>query len=153
MRLLYFLLGISACRPAVDLAADRAELLRLHDQARTAHLEERVDLMAFPESLMQVSRGAVTVRSAAENEERFRAYFGRSTFQEWDDIAPPLIRISPDGRMAYVVVQKRVRLTAPDSAGIPRPEHVVFAWVEIYEKRAGRWTLTLVASTDRPGEA
>ena len=68
------LLAISACRPAVDLAADRAELLRLHDQARTAHLEERVDLMAFPESLMQVSRGAVTVRSAAENEERFRAY-------------------------------------------------------------------------------
>ena len=55
--------------------------------------------------------------------------------------------------MAYVVVQKRVRLTAPDSADVPRPEHVVFAWVEIYEKQAGKWTLTLVASTDRPGEA
>jgi hypothetical protein len=109
--------------------------------------------MAFPESLMQVSRGAVSVQSRAENEERFRAYFGRSTFQEWDDIAPPLIRISADGRMAYVVVQKRVRLTAPDSAGVPRPEHVVFAWVEIYEKRDGKWTLSLVASTDRPGEA
>jgi hypothetical protein len=150
---LLVLLGIGACDAAVDLESDRAELLRLHDQARIAHLEERVDLMAFPESLMQVSRGAVSVRSRAENEERFRAYFDRSTFQEWDDIAPPLIRISPDGRMAYVVVQKRVRLTAPDSAGVPRPEHVVFAWVEIYEKRDSRWTLTLVASTDRPGDA
>ena len=58
------LLAVSACRPAVDLAADRAELLRLH---------------------------------------------------------------------------------------VPRQEHVVFAWVEIYEKRDGKWTLTLVASTDRPG--
>jgi hypothetical protein len=155
MRLLYLvvLLGTTACGPAVDLEGDRAELLRLHDQARTAHLEERVDLMQFPESLMQVSRGAVRVESRAQNEERFRAYFDRSTFQEWDDIAPPLIRISPDGRMAYVVVQKRVRLTAPDSVGVPQPEHVVFAWVEIYEKRDSKWTLTLVASTDRPGDA
>ena len=109
--------------------------------------------MAFPDSLMQVSRGAVSVRSREQNEERFRVYFDESTFQEWDDIAPPLIRISPDGRMAYVVVQKRVRLTAPDSIGVPRPEHVVFAWVEIYEKRDSKWTLTLVASTDRPGDA
>ncbi len=150
---LLVLLGTAACGPAANLDADRAELLRLHDQARTAHLEERVDLMQFPDSLMQVSRGAVSVRSRAQNEERFRAYFDRSTFQEWDDIAPPVIRISPDGRMAYVVVQKRVRLTAPDSAGVPQPEHVVFAWVEIYEKRESRWTLTLVASTDRPGDA
>jgi len=42
-----------------------------------------------------------------------------------DDLAPPIIRISPDGQMAYVVVQKRVRLTAPDSAGEQQPEHTV----------------------------
>jgi hypothetical protein len=29
----------------------------------------------------------------------------------------------------------------------------VFAWLEVYEKRGGRWTLMAVASTDRPGEA
>jgi hypothetical protein len=27
------------------------------------------------------------------------------------------------------------------------------AWVEIYEKRGGQWTLMAVASTDRPGAA
>lgn len=37
---------------------------------------------------------------------RLQAYFDRSTFQAWDDIAPPLLRISPDGRMAYKIVQK-----------------------------------------------
>jgi hypothetical protein len=91
------------------------------------------------------------VRTPAESRARFQAYLDRSTFQAWDDLAPPIIRISPDGQMAYVIVQKRVRLTAPDSAGVPRPDHTIFAWVELYEKQRGEWRLMGVASTDRPG--
>ena len=150
---LLVLLGLGGCGPRPDLAADRAALLRLHDQARIAHLERRVDLMEFPDSLLEIARGTVRVRSAAENRARFQAYFDRSTFAEWADLAPPVIRISPDGRMAYVVVLKRVRLTATDSAGVARPEHTVYAWIEVYEKRGGAWTLAVVASTDRPGAA
>jgi hypothetical protein len=75
------------------------------------------------------------------------------SFQQWDDLAPPRIRISPDGQMAYVIVQKSVRLTSLERAGANQPEHTVFAWVEIYEKRGGKWTLMAVASTDRPGAA
>ena len=147
------LLGIAACGPRPDLDADRAVLLRLHDQARIAHLEKRVSLMAFPDSLLEIAKGAVRVRSAAENQARFQAYFDRSTIEEWADLAPPVIRISPDGQMAYVVVQKSVRLIAPDSSGVVRPEHTIYAWLEVYEKRSGQWTLTVVVSTDRPGAA
>jgi hypothetical protein len=150
---LFILLALGACGPRPDLVADRAELLRLHEQARTAHLEKRVDLMAFPDSLLEIARGSVKVRSAADNAARFRAYFDRSTFAEWADLASPIIRISPDGQMAYVVVQKSVRLTAPDSSGVARPEHTIYAWLEVYEKRHGTWTLAVVVSTDRPGEA
>jgi hypothetical protein len=53
--------------------------------------------------------------------------------------------------MAYKIVRKRVRLTSPDSAGRPVAEHVVFAWIEVYEKPQDRWILKAVASTDRPG--
>jgi hypothetical protein len=150
---LLVLLGLGACGPRPDLDADRAALLLLHEQARIAHLEKRVDLIGLPDSLMEIARGTVRVRSAADNQARFQAYFDRSTFEEWADLAPPRIRISPDGRMAYVVVQKSVRLTAPDSVGVARPEHTVYAWLEVYEKRNGKWTLAVVASTDRPGEA
>jgi hypothetical protein len=55
--------------------------------------------------------------------------------------------------MAYVIVQKSVRLSAADSAGERHVEHTVFAWLEVYEKRKGKWTLVVVASTDRPGDA
>lgn len=151
------LLGLSlcACGPQPNLAADHAVLLRMHELGQTAHLEKRADLLvaSFADSMLNIARGEVTVRSPEQARVRFQAYFDRSTFQEWADIAPPRIRISPDGQMAYVIVQKSVRLTAPDSLGVPQPEHTQFAWVEMYEKRAGRWILMAVASTDRPGEA
>ncbi len=147
------LLVLAACAPRPDLEADRAELLRLHQEARTAHLEKRADLMVgpFDDSLRFVARGEVSMQSPEANRVRLQAYFDRSTFQAWDDIAPPLLRISPDGRMAYKIVQKRVRLTAPDSTGRAVAEDVVYAWVEIYQKPRDRWILTTVASTDRPG--
>lgn len=145
---------LGACgAPAPDLEPDRAELLRLHEEARTAHLDKRADLMvaSFDDSLRFVARGGVTIASPEENRTRMQAYFDRSTFQAWDDIEPPYLRISPDGRMAWKIVRKRVRLTAPDSAGRTVAEDVVYAWVEIYEKAQDRWVLKAVASTDRPG--
>jgi hypothetical protein len=148
------LLLLAACAPSSsDQEGDRAELLRLHQLARTAHLEKRADLMVAPfaDSIRFVAAGEVALTSSAANQARLQAYFDRSTFQAWDDIAPPLLRISPDGRMAYKIVQKRVRLTAPDSTGRPVAEDVVYAWIEIYEKPDDRWILMAVASTDRPG--
>jgi len=149
------LAGLVACSPRTDVSADRAELLRLHDVARTAHLGKRADLMvaSFADSLLDISDGVVSLRSREQNRQRFQRYFDRVSFQQWDDLAPPRIRISPDGQMAYVIVQKSVRLTSLERAGANQPEHTVFAWVEIYEKRGGKWTLMAVASTDRPGAA
>jgi hypothetical protein len=148
--------ALTACAAQpTDGSADRAELLRLHELARTAHLDKRPDLMvaSFADTLLDISDGVVSPRTREQNRARFQRYFDRVSFQQWDDIAPPRIRISPDGRMAYVVVQKSVRLTSQGGAGAPQTEHTVFAWVEIYEKRDGKWTLTAVASTDRPGAA
>lgn len=143
-----------SCRSTHDLLADRAELLRLHELQREAHLSKRAALLTsvFADTFRNVARGRVTAPSRAESTSRLQAYFDRSTFQAWDDLAPPIIRIARDGSMAYVIVQKRVRLTAPDSIGTPVPEHTEFAWLETYEKLDGRWLLTTVASTDRPGE-
>ena len=149
---LLLLLAFIGCGGHADVDSDRAELLRIHQLGRTAHLEKRADLLvaSFADSFLDISHGHVTVRTASDSRVRFQAYFDRVAFQEWDDLAPPIIRISPDGQMAYVVVQKSVRLTAADSAGGRQPEHTIYAWVELYEKRAGKWTLMGVASTDRP---
>jgi hypothetical protein len=133
-----FVLLVACASSSSDPEGDRAELLRLHQVPRA-------------DSVCFVAAGEVTVISPEENRARLQAYFDRSTFQAWDDIAPPVLRISPDGQMAYKIVRKRVKLTALDSSGQPVAEDVVYAWIEIYEKPEGRWVLMALASTDRPG--
>ena len=136
-------------------AADRAELLRLHQRARAAHLQRRADWLVgeWADTIFSISRGGVSI-GTLENRERGRAgfqeYFDASTFQAWDDIAPPMIHISADGQMAYVIVQKRVHLTAPDSTGATVAERTRYAWLSVYEKQNGEWRLSAIASTDRP---
>lgn len=61
-----------------------------------------------------------------------------------------LVGLSPDGQMAYVVVEKRVHVTEPGPGGSTRAERVRDAWLSVYEKRSGMWQLTAIASTERP---
>lgn len=147
------LLVLAACATHPDLAADRAELLRIHDLHRQAHVERRADLLVstFADTFRSISGGTVDAPTRADSRERFQAYFDRSTFLAWDDLAAPIIRISPDGRMAYVIVQKEVRVTTPDGSGAVSEAHTEYAWLEVYEKDDGVWRLHAIASTDHPG--
>lgn len=141
-----------ATTPRASLDEDRAALLRLHEDARRAHLEDDADLLVASQadSMVSLSDGRVSVNRREPTRAMFDRYFRAVTFEAWDDIAPPRIRISPDGRMAWVVVQKRVHVTGPDSTGAPRQERVRYAWLSVYEKLDGRWRLVGIASTDRP---
>lgn len=136
----------------LDREADRAELLRLHQRQRTAHLQRRADWLVseFADSVFSLNRGRVSIGRREEGRASFQEYLDAVTFQAWDDVVPPRIRISPDGQMAYVVVEKRVHLTARDSNGVEEAERTRFAWLSVYEKQDGRWRLAAIASTERP---
>ena len=149
---------IAACasglarRTADDEAADRAALLRLHAEQRTAHLEHRADLLVAgqADTLWNVSGGRVSASPREQARASFQRYFDASTFAAWDDLAPPRIRISADGRMASVIVEKRVHVTiAPSRGGAPVVQQVRYAWLSVYEKIDGRWQMTAIASTER----
>lgn len=133
-----------------DRAADRAALLRLHEEQRVAHVAKDAELLvsSFSDSFLSIEDGDVGRPARAEAERRFASYLESVELLEWEDIEPPVIRISADGTMAYVVVRKRVRLV-PIGGG--EEEHTVYAWLETWEKGDGEWKLTAVASTDRPG--
>ena len=133
--------------------ADMAELLRMHEEQKTAHLTYDAELMVgdYPERPTTVQRGNVVKRTRAEDMARFKAYFGSFKFLEWEDIAPPVIRISKDGTMATKIVQKRVRGISKDKDGKEITEHVVYAWLEVLEKIDGKWRLVTIASTEKDG--
>ena len=147
------LVVLAACASQPDQSADRAELRRIHGLHREAHLQRRADLLVatFADSFLSISRGKVEAPTPAMSLERFQAYFDRSTFLAWDDLVPPVVRISPDGRMAYVIVQKDVRARAADTTVDLAVAHTIYAWLEVYEKEGGAWHLRAIASTDRPG--
>jgi ketosteroid isomerase-like protein len=144
--------GAGAPARAADRAADHAELLRLHELQRTAHLQRRADLLvaANADSMFSLSRGGVSIARRERSQASFQEYFDAVTFQAWDDIVPPRIRISADGQMAYVVVEKRVHLTPRTSSGAAEAERMRYAWLSVYEKQAGQWRLAAIASTERP---
>lgn len=133
--------------------ADQAELLRLHEQQKTAHLSYNADLFVemFADSLTQLQRGEVSTRTREENRARFRSYFSTFKFKEWENIKPPAIRVSKDGSMAVITVQKRVRGTYKNDIGNEVDQHVIYAWLEVWEKIGGKWKLITIASTEKDG--
>jgi hypothetical protein len=137
-----------------DRVEDSLALIRLHERAREAHLAKRADWLVEgqADSLISVSSGKVSVSPRASVRAGFQPYFDASTFQAWDDIVPPRIRISADGRMAYVIVEKRVHLTTRTPNGGTEAERTRFAWLSVYEKQGSEWRMTAIASTDRPDQ-
>lgn len=133
---------------------DLRELLRLHKQAQTAHLTYNAELFIelFADNLTQLARGNVITRNRAENLARFKNYFSSYKFIEWEDIKPPIIKISKDGTLAAITVEKRVRGTYKNEMGEEETDHTIFAWLEVWEKIDGKWKVTTVASTSKNGK-
>ncbi len=144
--------GSRNAHTSASRTADSLALVRMQERGREAHLARRADWLVEgqADSLISVSRGGVSVNPRERVRANFQPYLDASTFQAWDDIVPPRIRISADGQTAFVVVQKRVHLTSRDSTGATQAERTRFAWLSVYEKQGGEWRMTAIASTDRP---
>ena len=128
------------------------ELLELHRQQRAAHFNRDAKLLmsASADDFTSVSDGKIQKPSREKSISGMQSYFDSSTFIEWDDIAPPVIRVSDDATMAYVIVHKKVHLIEKTEKGDSQEETEIFAWVAIYQKRNGQWKMTVMTSTRTP---
>lgn len=131
--------------------SDLAELMRLQEQQKTAHLNYKAEMFVemFAENLTQVQRGNISTRTRAENLFRFKNYFDTFKFIEWENLKSPVIKISKDGTLATIIVQKRVRGTYKNDKGQDVLDHTDFAWLEVWEKIDGQWKVVTVASTEK----
>lgn len=141
--------AVVACVSPEAAHPGEAELLRLQALQRRAHLEENADLLTsiFADGFISVEEGAISRPSRQESRARFQAYFDRVELLAWEDITPPIVRVSGDGTVGHVLVHKQVRLRDPTSGQESETE---FAWLETYGKQGGEWKLTTVVSTQRP---
>jgi hypothetical protein len=106
---LVFLAGLfclsNALVPARSMTLDtqasaKAELLALHQAARRAHLNRDVDFIVagMGTEFTTVHEGKVKVMSRDDVRKQFTEYFCGAEFSAWDDLEPPIIQVSPDGK-------------------------------------------------------
>jgi hypothetical protein len=157
LKLLTLILMFAACAvcanaQAANLEREKAELLRLHKAAREAHFKTDVDLLFenSPEEMISVSRGKVSRSKAADGRKMFAEYFRGAKYYEWDDLEEPIVSVSKDGSMAWMITRLRVRRVQKDAGGAEREEKFVYAGIMTYEKRGGRWVRVANVSTFEP---
>lgn len=155
LTLVLFLAAAAAsatARMPVDPEKEKAELLRLHRQGREAHFKTDVEMLLAdsPEESLSVSAGKVNRARKAGVRRMFTEYFRGAKYYEWDDTEEPIIRVSKDGSMAWMITRVRVRRVQKDKAGTEVEEKFVYAGLTTYEKQGGKWVRTANASTFEP---
>jgi hypothetical protein len=133
---------------ALDPEAVRRELLDLHEADRRAHFKaDPALLVPGAEPFLSAARGKLERVTRADERRMFEDYFGGARYEAWDDLEPPVVRVSDDGSLAWIVTRLSVKRTQPGPDGQPRERSFVYAGVMTYERRDGRWIRTANVST------
>lgn len=129
-----------------------AALVAIHEQILQAHRDR--DAAAWTaleaDTVLVGSRGTISVASRAERLERRRGYFRSTRFSVYRDVQPPTVRVSRDGSQGWLLANVEV-VAHVESAGRADSTHTVWAWIELYERRDGRWLVVGNVSNERPG--
>jgi hypothetical protein len=135
---------LSVTSPPVDLERERTALLELHASVRRAHFETDAEAVVAHDAdeWINVRDATITQRHRDEMAAFFRGYFAGATYNEWDDVVPPIVSVSDDGTLAWMIVHVRVRRTADDVE-----LRFTYAGIETYEKRDGRWVKVVEVGT------
>ena len=144
--------SLVACAPSDDASADRETIRALHEQVIQAHLARDADAWTALEAdtVFVGNRGRVFTSARAERLAMRRQYFASTRFSTYRDLQPPIVHVARDGSQGWLLANVEVvaHPVPPSGADSTR---TIWAWVELYEKRAGRWEMVGNVSNERPG--
>ena len=143
---------LPAAVPSAALESEEKELLALHEEFKAAHFrgDAGTILERLAEDYVRVGRGEVTRPEKKDMVSRMEDYLGRTTFSEYRDLRPPIVRVSDDGTLGWVIVELQARGVQVGPEGAEEPLEFVCAWIYLFEKRTGKWVTTGDVSTFRP---
>lgn len=120
---------------------EKARLLQLHRAALQAHLEK--DAVAFLAPLgsewYDVRAAGIRLRTKEEERPVIEEYLRRTHFAHIREITPPIIHLSTDASMAWMIGEIRVQASQEVAHGEERDYSFRYTWVSIYEKHEGEW--------------
>jgi hypothetical protein len=131
--------GLASTARAAE--SDIGLLKALHAKVMRAHLESNVEILLEDEAPDSVvaNRGSISHPTLDERRARLGPYLRRTAFDQYRDAVDPIVRVSTDGTLGWVIVQVQARGVETAADGKKEPVAFTSAWIELYEKRRGRW--------------
>ena len=134
---LFFMYG---CKQKPDLEQYKQEILALHQELINAHLEKDIDFFTrdIADDYMQVQGGEIKYPQKDDIIERFTDYLNNTTFTEYKDLQEPIVGISEDGSLAWIVVQVKIEGSRVRDS-IPHELDFTCAWITLYKRVGEKW--------------
>jgi len=127
--------------PPSGAPTDAVQLRLFHEQAMRAHRESNIDLLLEHDAadFVLASRGEISHPSLEERRARLGSYLQRTKFTEYRDVVEPVVTVSKDGTLGWVVAQIHAQGVQSSLADKKEPVEFDSAWIELYQKREGKW--------------
>ena len=95
-----------SCGKGNEASKDKKELIALHQAQREYHFSKNASAFVnqFSNHYIAINDGLLTRPSKEELLDQFQEYFAAVDFKKWDDLNEPIIEISGDGTLAYMLV-------------------------------------------------
>jgi len=137
-------IALAACSapepPGQDPAAD---LLAIHQRVLEAHRSGDVEgwMDVEGDEYVSANGGSITFPSLAERRAMREPYLRSTTFDAYRDLSEPIVEVSPDGQLGWVIAQVEVKGTRMTTDSTTATIEDVWAWIELYRKIDGQWKM------------
>ncbi len=132
---------------------DEEQLLALHQAAIEAHLQNDVEMLLKDDAeggYVMAGRGVVSWPSKEDFRQRLGPYLAATNFEIYRDEIEPIVKVSEDGTLGWVICQVYVKGEQDQGEGEMARIEFGSAWIELYEKQNGRWLRVGNVSNLRP---
>ena len=149
MRTLLLLLATSFAFTLGWAARDwRGELLRVQQVELEAHLKTDASLlMPAAGNMVSVSNGKISQTTPEATQAFFTNYFRNAAYPQYENAEPPVVGVSQDGSLGYVISRVRAHRVETAADGTKREGRFVYAGIMVYEWRDGKYVRVANVST------
>lgn len=132
------LLSLPARAQEDALEEDRQALLALHQAGIHHHVEGDAEALVsdLSETFLAVSDGKIHRQARADVRAFFERYMKDAEYDDYSDHEPPIVRVSSDGTMAWIISRMHVKRRQPAAGGEGNAvvREFVYAGIMTYEK-------------------
>ena len=150
----FIILLCFSCKREVDKEELKTELLTIHQNLIRAHLtnDPALSVQNLSENFSSVKDGEITYPDKEEVLSGLTDYISNTTFSEYRDLQEPVIGLSEDGSVGWVIARVSVRGIRKLNDGTTREVSFICSWMTLYSRVQGAWaTETEVSTFHSPG--